>query len=85
MVFHAMITAEALSGILNLRNLRMLDSFNVEHALQLYRRYDVKFIDCLISSIRGIKEGTVPVVSYERDFDRLGIKRIEPAVLLSRS
>ena len=72
-------TAEAMSGIINLKNLRILDDFDAEYALELYRSHGAKFIDCMISSIRGIRTGGITVVSYDRDFDKLGVKRVEPA------
>ncbi len=72
-------TAEAISGILNLENLRILDDFDAGHALELYKKRGAKFIDCMISSIRGIMTGGIIVISYDRDFDQLGVKRVEPA------
>ena len=72
-------TAEAVSGIINLKNLRILDDFDAGYALELYRSHGAKFIDCMISSIHGIKTGRIHVISYDRDFDKLGVKRVEPA------
>ena len=71
-------TAEAMSGVLNLKNLKMLDNFNAGYALELYKRHSAKFIDCMISSISEIRTGKMRVVSYDRDFDKLGAKRLEP-------
>ncbi len=74
-------TAEAMSGILNLKNLGILDNFNPDYAVELYKRHGTKFIDCMISSIHWVRTGRVYVVSYDRDFDKFGAKRVEPADL----
>jgi uncharacterized protein len=72
--------AEALKGIIHLKNLGITDDFNAEYAVDIYAdNKKVKFIDCLISSIKEIRTGKLQVVSYDRDFDSLGVKRIEPA------
>jgi uncharacterized protein len=71
---------EALKGIIHLKNLGITDDFNVEYAVDIYAgNKKVKFIDCLISSIKKIRTGKIHLVSYDRDFDSLGIKRLEPA------
>ncbi|KKQ76749.1 MAG: PilT protein domain protein [Parcubacteria group bacterium GW2011_GWA1_38_7] len=43
----------------------------------------VKFIDSQIASIPQVYDGKWSVVSYDRDFDKLGVKRVEPKDLLS--
>lgn len=73
---------EALEGIIHLKNLGIMDDFNAAYAVEIYsENKKVKFIDCLIGSIREIRTGNLPVVSYDKDFDRLGVKRLEPAKL----
>lgn len=54
-------------------------------ALELHRKSGAKFIDCMISSIQGIRNGVISVVSYDRDFDKLGVKRFEPGENLSQA
>ena len=46
--------------------------------LDLFEKYNVKFIDCLIASHKDIQKGAMAIVSYDKDFDVLGIKRFEP-------
>lgn len=72
---------EALESIINLKNLRITDNFNIMDAIQTYKEKKVKFIDCLISSIPEIREKKIPVISYDRDFDKIGVKRLEPSRL----
>jgi predicted nucleic-acid-binding protein len=45
-------------------------------------RHKAKWIDCLIASAPDIQSGETAVVSYDRDFDRLGVVRLEPGVAL---
>ncbi len=54
------------------------DGTDTARALWLYERYNVKFIDCLIASHPAIIKGDVIVVSYDKDFDTLGVIRKEP-------
>lgn len=69
---------QALEVITCLQNLEIEETINFKAGLQLYRDYNVKFIDCLIAALLKLREEKVIVVSYDRDFDKLGIKRIEP-------
>jgi len=71
---------EALKSIIHLKNLGITDDFNTAYAVDIYAQHKkVKFIDCLICSLREIRTGGLTVVSYDRDFDRLGVKKLEPA------
>lgn len=66
-----------LGQILGIGNLKAVDNFNYGKALKLFSQKRVKFADCLIASLKFFeKEGTI--VSYDKDFDKLGVKRIEP-------
>ena len=47
-------------------------------ATELYASHPIKFVDALIASHPLIRSGKLPVVSYDMDFDKLKVKRIEP-------
>lgn len=68
---------QALASILNLPNLKFIDNFNQQKALEFYQSKNIKFTDCLIASILFDKPN-YSIVSYDKDFDKLGIKRFEP-------
>lgn len=68
----------ALDSILALKHLDIINSVHIPTALALYRQHAVKFVDCLISSHTEIVTGRMVVVSYDKEFDALGIKRVEP-------
>jgi len=79
---------ETISGslirIINIRNVKVLNGFDISGAIDLYQKNNIKFVDALIASHPKVQNGEIVVVSYDRDFDKLEIKRQEPAeVLLS--
>jgi len=47
----------------------------------MYSSKNVKFIDAMIASVDQIVSGSWVVVSYDKDFDKLGVKRAEPGGL----
>lgn len=56
----------------------------MREAIDLYQKHNIKFVDALIASHPKMQNKEIVVVSYDKDFDKLGIKRQEPAeVLLS--
>jgi len=70
-----------LQSVLSFKTLRFTEFFNLSLALNLLSKHNVKFIDCLISAHSDIQKGIMALVSYDRDFDKLGIKRLEPSDL----
>lgn len=70
---------EALKSIIELPHLKIIDDISPRYSLHLYQKNKVKFVDCLISSSSLIINGKAAIISYDRDFDSLKIKRLEPA------
>jgi len=73
----------ALRSIISLRNLKIVDEPNLLAALNFYETNNVKFIDALTASQSLILKKGVVVVSYDKDFDKLGIPRKEPGEINS--
>lgn len=73
---------KGLDSITHLSHLKFIDDFDSISAIKFYKDYPIKFIDALISSIPGIGSGKVKIVSYDRDFDKLGDWRIEPEEII---
>lgn len=69
---------ERLQGILALDSISIVNNSDHTKALKLFSRHNVKFIDCLIASIPQAQNKKWKIVSYDRDFDKLGVTRIEP-------
>ena len=73
---------KGLFSILKLKNLKITDEFDSFLALEIYKRFPIKFIDALIASNPKIYQKEVTVVSYDKDFDRIGVIRKEPKEIL---
>ena len=58
------------------RGIHLEDETNMMLAIQLFEKYPVKFIDCLIVSLPEIQKGKMTIVSYDKDFDTIGVKRV---------
>lgn len=69
-----------LAQVLDIRQLKFRDAYDYYHALTLYEKTGVKFNDCLIASLNIFPK--TDIVSYDKDFDKLGIKRLEPVDIL---
>lgn len=73
---------DGLNSILKLKNLKIIDRFNPILAIKLYRKIPIKFIDALIASNPAIFRKEVIVISYDKDFEKIGLKRMEPKRVL---
>ncbi|MDI6602933.1 MAG: PIN domain-containing protein [Patescibacteria group bacterium] len=73
---------EAIGGILDFKNLKIIDDFDFRKAIEIYEKYPVKFIDALIASNSKIFKKELTIVSYDKDFDKLDVRRKEPKKVL---
>jgi len=53
-------------------------------AIDIYRNHKVKLVDAQITSIPQIKKSEWTIVSYDRDFDKLKVRRKEPAEIIRK-
>ncbi len=70
--------AEALGSIISIRGLQIVDNFNHQKAISVYKQKNIKYIDALIASIEKVDKKEWIIVSYDKDFDKLGVVRKEP-------
>lgn len=75
---------KSLESILKLKGLKFIDRPNPSLALELYRKYNIKFIDALIASYPPIFKKEAILISYDGDFDKMGIIRKEPGEIKIR-
>lgn len=68
----------SLKSIVNLHGLAIEDEVNWLYALDFFGKKKVKLIDCLIASRKEIRERKWVVISFDQEFDKLGVKRLEP-------
>lgn len=76
------VATESVRGIINLRGLKLIDGYRPLVALEMFMEKKVKFIDAMMASIPDISSRKVSVVSYDREFDKLGVVRNEPREVL---
>jgi len=76
--------ADAIKSIINVPEIKVVEGHEIMLATEFYEKYSVKFIDSLIASIPGIQSGEWTMVSYDKDFDKLGVKRVEPSDIMNR-
>lgn len=74
---------EIVRSILGLRNLKILQRIDLRYALDIYDRFRMKFLEALIASNASLVGEHPLIVSYDRDFDKIGISRIEPKQVLN--
>ncbi|MBI2309362.1 PIN domain-containing protein [Candidatus Collierbacteria bacterium] len=69
---------EALESVLSVPGLKITDDTDARLATDAYGKTNIKFADCLLASSKLIQEKKAAIVSYDRDFDKLGVRRLEP-------
>ncbi|MCG2692402.1 PIN domain-containing protein [Microgenomates group bacterium] len=69
---------ELIKSIINLRGLIIEDKLNIRKGLEIFANENIKYIDALIASIKPIQEKKWTVVSFDKDFDKIGVIRKEP-------
>lgn len=71
---------DALRSILNLKGLKIVDKYHPYLAVSIYEKFSVKFVDAFIASnfLADGEELSGAIISYDRDFDKIGVKRKEP-------
>lgn len=72
----------SLKSILNLKNLKISDKGNIAAGIFLYEHNNVKFIDSLIAENDIVLKNKAKIISYDKDFDDLVCRRIDPSQLL---
>lgn len=75
---------KALKGITRLSGLQIKDEYNVQIGIFCFQKKNVKLIDAFLASIREIQAKKWMVVSYDHDFDKLGVLREEPEVIIRK-
>lgn len=74
--------AQLLDGISGIKHLKIREHFRTGAVMEYYKRFNVKFVDALLASDSLFRNKNVCMISYDIDFDTLGIKRYEPADII---
>ena len=75
---------EAPRGIITMPYLKFDERVDMQLALEYFGRHAIKFVDALIASSFSLQVGNAKLVSYDRDFDKLGVVRVEPAEVVKK-
>jgi len=75
---------ESLYSIINLKNLKFNEKFNSSFGVQIYEQNNIKLTDAFIASHPKIQSKEMIVVSYDKDFDKLGVIRKEPGEIVDK-
>lgn len=73
---------KVLKTIESLAKVIVIDEFDTYLANKIYSENTVKFIDALIVSNPEIQSKKMTVISYDKDFDKLGVIRKEPSQII---
>lgn len=73
---------KVLKSITAYSNLKIIDGFDTNMANNYFEQKSIKYIDALIASNPDIQSGKMTVISYDKDFDKLKVKRLEPDELV---
>lgn len=76
---------DALQAVLAFPKLSVVDDNKMVSAMGYYQATRVKFTDCVIASSEKVQKKIAVILSYDRDFDKLGIRRVEPRDFLKKS
>ena len=67
-----------IESILRIRNIKINDKCDIHRCLEMYKENGVKYVDALIASNKILQNKNAVIVSYDKDFDKMGIRRVEP-------
>lgn len=68
----------AIKSVAGTKGLEIVDNYDSGLSIDLFEKTNVKFIDCLLASILQLQNKEWGVISYDKDFDKLGVIRKEP-------
>lgn len=70
---------EFLKSVINLAGLKITNKADIKIAIGFYENYNIKFVDAMIASNPLILQKKMKIISYDKDFDKIGVIRIEPS------
>lgn len=73
---------KVLKAVETLNGLKIVNTFDTRIANRFFEDYSIKYIDALIASNPQIQDKKMIVVSYDKDFDKLGVIRKEPSQIV---
>lgn len=74
--------AKTLDVLMQMKGITIVEHYSWTGVLGDYSRTKVKFIDAMIANIKQVESKKWKVVSYDREFDKLGVIRVEPGDII---
>lgn len=67
---------DILMPLLRLTHFKITNKQIIQQAIEIFSNHNLDFSDAYLAVL--VKQHKLPIYSYDRDFDKIGIKRIEP-------
>lgn len=75
---------KVLKSILGIKTLKFLEDFAPLEAVEIFDKNSVKFIDSLIASSLLKQKQDWEIISYDKDFDKIGLERVGPKEVVGK-
>lgn len=74
--------AKKLSGIFKLSGLKIVDEYDWIEAIEMYQKFNVKFLDAVLTTMPKSAAKKWTIVSYDEDFKKLPVKWLTPRLVI---
>ena len=68
----------ALDSIDKIKRIKLKNDINFNTGINIFEKYNIKLGDAMIASTNVVQKEKAIIVSYDKDFDKLKIKRQDP-------
>jgi predicted nucleic-acid-binding protein len=70
--------SKTIKPLMQMKGVEVIEKYDWSKVFGVYGETKVKFVDAMIANIKQVRERKWKVVSYDREFDKLGVIRVEP-------
>jgi len=74
--------SRTLNALMQLKGVTVTEYYGWNGVFGDYSRTKVKFVDAMIANIKQVGGKKWKVVSYDKEFDKLGVTRVEPVDII---
>lgn len=76
------VVAKKLAGIFKLSGLKIVDGYDWIEAIEMYEKFNVKFLDAVLATMPESAAKKWTIVSYDEDFKKLPVKWLTPRLVI---
>lgn len=73
---------QILQAVTSLKYLTIEQNFDILLATEYYEHHAIKFVDACLAAHDCFNNQAVVMISYDKDFDKLPVKRLEPKQII---